>query len=336
GRGESRKVLLPIGDNIGREIEITPMTVDEFCAKYELGDDILHRLNNDKVESDIGALITAKDLTSPEYGLKLGHVAEVKWALKLFLLSCPGIKEMELPVKGTTGGEGGHGEKQGGEGGLGKGPVPIASSNSAYPFFEGGGQGGDGGEAGAPPPAVTKKDRAIGGNVPSEFRNRDCKIFLRRPRRCRWRWFSGGWRRWYRGCKVSRGQMLTDDTGDSNWVVLLGQKGTGGPGVRIGGKGGTGEPPKFPKPLVEIEQTQRHRVNANNVRLKEGEGINPKLREFNPQLNEKLIDRLHELGFQTVGGLFEIYDVDLDKEPFETGNKESLKITLEQFLIRSE
>jgi hypothetical protein len=54
------------------------------------------------------------------------------------------------------------------------------------------------GREGAPPPDVTKQDRGIGGNVPSEFRNRDCKIFFRGPRRRWWLWFSAGWRRWYR------------------------------------------------------------------------------------------------------------------------------------------
>ncbi|KAJ6574250.1 hypothetical protein B0H19DRAFT_601637 [Mycena capillaripes] len=134
--GEGPKVLLPIGDTIGREIEITPMTVDEFCAKYDLGNDILHRLNNDKVESDnIGALITAKNLMSPEYGLKLGHVAEVKWALKLFLLSCPGVKEVPLPVTGTTGGKGGGGKKQGGEGVWARVPwLPRRTYNDFAPF----------------------------------------------------------------------------------------------------------------------------------------------------------------------------------------------------------
>jgi hypothetical protein len=73
------------------------MAVDEFCTKYDLGDDILRRLNNDKVELDVGALVTATNLMNPEYGLKLGHVAEVKWALKLFLLSCPGVKEVRIP-----------------------------------------------------------------------------------------------------------------------------------------------------------------------------------------------------------------------------------------------
>ncbi|KAJ6574253.1 hypothetical protein B0H19DRAFT_1124017 [Mycena capillaripes] len=308
--GEGPKVLLPIGDIIGREIEITPMTVDEFCAKYDLGDDILHRLNNEKVESDnIGALITAKNLMSPEYGLKLGHVAEVKWALKLFLLSCRGIKEVELPVRGTTGGEGGHGEKQGEEGGMGQSPVFTLKDAQRFCTISAG-QGGQGGDAGAPPPAETKKDGAIGGGA-------------------------GG-----------VGSQVGGDGGTGNAPVIpleavgtfqwmQGEKGTDGPGVEIGGKGGPGKRPKFPKPLVEIEQAHRHRVHANNVRLKEGKGVSPKLREFNVQLNEKLIDRLHELGFQTVGGLFEIYDADLDKEPFEAGNKESLKFALEQFLIRS-
>jgi hypothetical protein len=134
-----------------------------------------------------------------------------------------------------------------------------------------------------------------------------------------------------------KGEPRSDvDIANSSWVVLSGgHGGTGGAGVEKGGKGGVGQGPKFPKPLVEIEQADRRRVHANNVRLKEGEGINPKLRDFDVYISKKLIDRLHELGFRTVGGLFEIYDTDLDVEPFKTGNKDSLKFALEQFLERS-
>jgi hypothetical protein len=95
GVGEAPKVLLPIGDTIGRKIDVpTTLTVD-FCAQYKLGDEIFKQL--DAVELDnVGALIKSKNLASEEYHLKLGHIAEVKWALKVMLLSCPG-EEVKIP-----------------------------------------------------------------------------------------------------------------------------------------------------------------------------------------------------------------------------------------------
>ncbi|KAF8218025.1 hypothetical protein K438DRAFT_2006954 [Mycena galopus ATCC 62051] len=325
GLGEGPKVVLPIRDTIGREIEITPMAVDEFCTKYDLGDDILHHLDNDKVELDnIGALIEAKNLMRPEYGLKLGHVAEVKWALKLFLLSCPGGKEVRIgpglykpTLIGGIGGDGGAGEKQGGDGGTGK-----AYEITLQDWYRFGSMYGKSiavkavkanpnGEKGTPSSDVTKKDGGIGGGKGGV----------------------GGFGSQVGGDGGTGGAPVIplEAVGTFQWIKG-GHGGTGGAAVEKGGKGGTGEGPKFPKPLVEIEQADRPRVHAKNIRLKEDEGINPKLLEFNINLTKKLIDRLHELGFRTVCGLFEIYDTDLDAEPFKTGNKDSLKFALEQFL----
>jgi hypothetical protein len=70
------------------------MSLAEFCEEYELGDDIYHILN--EAELDIGGLIVANDLASKKFGLKLGHVAEVKWAVKAMLLKCPAIEEVPI------------------------------------------------------------------------------------------------------------------------------------------------------------------------------------------------------------------------------------------------
>jgi hypothetical protein len=108
----------------------------------------------------------------------------------------------------------------------------------------------------------------------------------------------------------------------------------GGASQEIGGKGGIGEAPRFPKPLAVIDHATRLLVQMKNVKLKEGEGINPKLAKFNVYISKKLIDRLHDHGFQTVGGLFEIYDGDLEVEPFKPANKPTLEFALDQFVMK--
>jgi hypothetical protein len=85
--------------------------------------------------------------------------------------------------------------------------------------------------------------------------------------------------------------------------------------------------------LAVIDHATRLLVQKTNAKLKESEDINAKLREFDVYISKKLIDRLYDHGFQTMGGLFEIYDADLDVEPFKAGNKDTLKFALEEFLV---
>jgi hypothetical protein len=73
------------------------MSVVEFSTEYNLGPDIPRLLNNAGFSS-VGGLIRASDLDRAEFGLKFGHVAEVKWALKVMLLSCSAIDEVQIPA----------------------------------------------------------------------------------------------------------------------------------------------------------------------------------------------------------------------------------------------
>ncbi|KAJ7085581.1 hypothetical protein C8R44DRAFT_38793 [Mycena epipterygia] len=333
GLGEGPKVLLPIGDTIGREIEITPMAVDEFCTKYDLGNDILGRLRNDKVELDIGALIKAENLMSPKYGLKLGHAAEVKWALKQFLLSRPG-KEVKIPpplykprLIGGKGGDGGRGGKQGGAGGVGKGHKITSKDLHRFGSISGGvgGTGGAGGvQAGengesqnpngqedALPLDVTKTQVSTGGGHGG----------------------AGGGALVVGGDGVGAAPVTRlEAVGAFQWIEG-GHGGTGSASPETGGVGGTGEAPKFPRPLVDISHAERRRVHGNNVRLKNSEG-----KEMNAELKKlgiipRLFDRLDGLGFQTVGGLFELDQTDFDGgERFVDGDEAVLKAALEKYL----
>jgi hypothetical protein len=64
--------------------------------------------------------------------------------------------------------------------------------------------------------------------------------------------------------------------------------------------------------------------------LKEDGQMNAKLKELG--IIERLFTRLDQHGFQTVGGLFELYDTDFDGTRLTAGNKDVLKSALEKFL----
>jgi hypothetical protein len=64
------------------------------------------------------------------------------------------------------------------------------------------------------------------------------------------------------------------------------------------------------------------------MKLRDGE----KLRKFKFNIDQKLLDRLYDHGFQSVGALFEIRDIDLDEAPFKPGNKYTLGYALGEFM----
>ncbi|KAF7346727.1 hypothetical protein MSAN_01811000 [Mycena sanguinolenta] len=332
GLGQGPSVVIPIGDTIGQEIQIQPMDIDEFCTRYDLGDDILSSLNNNDVELDVGALIRASNLMNPSYRLKLGQVAEVKWALKVFLLSHPSINELQLPpglfkatVIGGRGGDGGRGGLQGGTGGTGKAPKINWKEAQKFERLVGG-TGGAGGYGGATVGALGKSQNPNGQErTPPPQGVEDGRIQGGRG-------VEGGWGIRVGGVGGVGGAPVVplEAVGTFKWIEG-GRGGTGGESKETGGKGGDGEGPVFPQPLVVIDRDARLMISANNVKLREGQEINPQLRALNVNITEELIDRLDGLGFRTIGGLFEIYDADLDVEPFETGDKDSLKLALEQF-----
>ncbi|KAF7358794.1 hypothetical protein MSAN_01218700 [Mycena sanguinolenta] len=397
GLGQGPSVVIPIGDTIGREIQIQPMDIDEFCTRYDLGDDILSSLNNNNVELDVGALIRANNLMNPIYRLKLGQVAEVKWALKAFLLSHPSVNELQLPpelfkptVKGGRGGDGGRGGIQGGTGGTGKAPRIGFRAGQKFETISGGtgGQGGAGeatigasgksqnpnSQEGAPPPEGVEDGRIQGGTggmgkgptitlkeghkfetivggtggaggaggatvgasgesqIPNSQEGAPPPKGVEDGRIQGGRGVEGGW-----GIRVGGeggvggAPVVPLDAVGTFKMIEGGHGGMGGKSQETGGRGGDGEGPVFPQPLVVIDHDTRLVVGANNMKLREGKEINPQLHALSVNITEELIDRLDGLGFRTIGGLFEIYDADLDVEPFETGDKDSLKLALEQF-----
>ncbi|KAJ6557615.1 hypothetical protein B0H19DRAFT_1070254 [Mycena capillaripes] len=330
GRGEGlRVVTLPIGATVGRKIEIPPMSLAKFCTEYNLGPEILDRLA--KAEFiDVGGLIEANDLGNKDYGLQFGQVAEVKWALKAMLLTCPAIEEVRIPLRlfksryvlGGIGGDAGFGEKQGGDGGVGEAPTINMEDLLRFGYMGSGiGAGGNNGE-------YKKRPNGDEGSSPQPYAEKDGLSV------------AGGKVVGGKGGHGGRGHLLgggggvgggpiipLEAVGALQWIQG-GRGGDGGAAVEVGGNGGLVETPKFPKPLVVIDPATR----LKNMKLKDGEKVNEKLLEFKFDIGEILLNRLHDHGFQTVGGLFEIYDIDLDVAPFKRPNKRALEYALGEFL----
>ncbi|KAF8218024.1 hypothetical protein K438DRAFT_1952881 [Mycena galopus ATCC 62051] len=332
--GSGDFITLPIGATVGRKIEIPTISIVEFCTEYNLGQDILRLLSNAGF-STIGGLIRANDLDQEEFGLKFGHVAEVKWALKAVLLSCPAIDEVQIPAGlyrpiliGGTGGDGGRGGKLGGDGGVGRAPEITLEDVRRFGHISGG-IGGDGGAGGVWFENSSGFDKSPDNSKSSSMQKagNEERTVSGGKGGC------GGWGLWLGGDGGVGGAPVIplEAVGQFKWIEG-GHGGTGGASPEIGGKGGIGEAPRFPKPLAVIDHTTRLLVQTTNMKLKEGEEINTKLHEFNVYISKKLIDRLYDHGFQTMGGLFEIYDADLDGEPFKAGNKDTLRCALEEFL----
>lgn len=56
------------------------MPIDEFCTEYNLGKDIFNILDDAGFE-EVSSLIGVNNLMDSQYGLELGHVAELRWSL---------------------------------------------------------------------------------------------------------------------------------------------------------------------------------------------------------------------------------------------------------------
>ena len=104
--------------------------------------------------------------------------------------------------------------------------------------------------------------------------------------------------------------------------MLGGTGGEGGAGDVIGGRGGTGQGPKFSHQLLSID----------------GTGLPPlTMAEFCQEY--KLSDKIHKLlddqGFETVGALLKITDADLENAGFKVGHIAELKRALSNFASKN-
>jgi len=67
-------------------VRVPSLSVQEFCRKYKVGDEIRGLLENEGFKT-AGALLEVSDSDLKDAGFRSGHVAEVKRALKDWLFS---------------------------------------------------------------------------------------------------------------------------------------------------------------------------------------------------------------------------------------------------------
>ncbi|KAJ7938389.1 hypothetical protein B0H13DRAFT_1141019 [Mycena leptocephala] len=125
-----------------------------FCNNYDLDDEICKLLTDQEYDSVNSLFEEDEAKLLKELHLKVGHIAELKWALKtMLLLEYPEIKvtdtkgEYAPRVYGGKGGAGGHGGKKGGHGGTGNAPRIGIENLSRFTVISGG-VGGAGGTSG--------------------------------------------------------------------------------------------------------------------------------------------------------------------------------------------
>ncbi|KAJ7450019.1 hypothetical protein B0H11DRAFT_2078088 [Mycena galericulata] len=319
--GEAPNFLtLLISDGISEKIQMPTLSIDEFCTQYGLEGEIGEILSETGYERASDLLFTKE-----KFAFKVGHTAELKWALKHMLWSravdkdVPKKEEHKTDVDGGRGGVGGFG-RIGGVGGEGKAPVIRLSQSHGFNIISGG-RGGAGGSG-----------TLVASSEDSKRKDQD-QIQDMPPNRGEFINAFGGTGR----SGASHNQVGGDGGAGKAPVIPIedvgkfrkiegGYGGPGGNSVNVGGRGGTGHAPEFPELLAPIDKETRLRVK--NVKLSDSEKLRQSKFEISPELNQLLRDD----GFLTVGGLLETYDTDLDREPFKPEHKSTLTQALTEFL----
>ncbi|KAF7360378.1 hypothetical protein MVEN_00767600 [Mycena venus] len=274
--------------------DLPDLSPAEFCQQYGLEDVICNLLVKHRFDP-IGSLLDVKESTLKSLGFKIGHIAELRWAMKKVILAKYGT----MPVRngeakyvpeiiGGIGGAGGFGGHTGGRGGTGR--AAQIEMEDLFRFRDiRGGIGGVGGAGPVPGVAGLSEAAALaatGAAIAQEGPN-----------------ISGG-----EGGAGGSGVLggsggLGKAARILAWQVAFFNKigggigGAGGSGLIDGGSGGDGEGNKFPKLLWSIDNETRNWL------------LPTKLQDF--KIRPDLRQLLEEQGFHSVGSLFEAYDTDL-------------------------
>ncbi|KAJ7196317.1 hypothetical protein B0H12DRAFT_1168630 [Mycena haematopus] len=70
----------------GKPLDVPVMTVDEFCRKYHLSENIRQHLEDEEFKT-AGAVLEVSETTLQAAGFKSGQIADLKKALKEFLIT---------------------------------------------------------------------------------------------------------------------------------------------------------------------------------------------------------------------------------------------------------
>ncbi|KAF7342961.1 hypothetical protein MVEN_01726200 [Mycena venus] len=338
GKGEGPELFAPLVETktvygINFPETILEKTVEDFCKEYSLGEGICRLLKANSFRKAY-TIVFHEDL-SQVLGLKVGHVAELKWALADMLLRSELVTGVEIIKKGEykpdlvggQGGAGGSGGDKGGSGGMGQ--ANRIAVDQVYRFNSiSGGMGGLGGLS-----AVIAGKNGTGEQTEATTGNRrhvnTTSGILRGGR--------GGGGAY--GTRVGgtggdgMGARLPIEAVGNFKLIQGGTGGLGGPGGVQGGLGGIGHATEFPKPLCPIDTKTRLRVK--NLRLDNKNDLKAKKFRIDDELQRLLV----EYGFMTVGGLFHVSDSDLrniedtcGKKPFMIGDIAALRGALSGFL----
>ncbi|KAK7039476.1 hypothetical protein R3P38DRAFT_3181202 [Favolaschia claudopus] len=292
---------------------------DQFCEKYNLSKEIRELLVRYNIQA-ADTLLDADHRSLRELGFKLGHIAELNWALTKMLMdqrrlpphvAADATSEFKPIVYGGTGGAGGSSRTRPGGGGTGHGAQISLSDVSRFSVISGGigGAGGDLDDSSEeyaahkarkqsqvkarPPPGRTLSGGTGGAGGPGHQ--------------------AGG-----SGGSGEAAQMAAEDVGFFN-IIRGGTGGAGGHSDLQGGLGGGGEGSKFePRLIHSIDDETRRRLPETNL---EDLDIDDNLREL-----------LEGEGFRTVGALFELYHSDLPPPRFKRGHPGVLKAALDRFV----
>ncbi|KAJ7359342.1 hypothetical protein DFH08DRAFT_845849 [Mycena albidolilacea] len=124
---------------------IPDVDTEEFCKEHGLGDDIRELLAENEYDGT-DSLFVEKESKLQELGFQIGHIAELRWALKKLLLkkfperALRNSREGYRPdLYGGLGGAGGYGGQKGGAGGTGHAPE-LDDTRDAFWFNRMGGK----------------------------------------------------------------------------------------------------------------------------------------------------------------------------------------------------
>ncbi|KAJ7267040.1 hypothetical protein B0H12DRAFT_1257770 [Mycena haematopus] len=304
----------PVAIDSASIFQIPELDTIAFCEEHQLGDEICALLDDNGFDTINSYLLVEEEAQLKELGFKVGHIAELRWAVKKLAqnfstLPTANTQESYIPsIYGGYGGTGGDGLQRGGQGGTGKPPqLGLHDAWRFGPIF-----GGTGGTGGA------------GGPVPSFFGvNREVNTAANGGTASKGPVLNGGWGG-TGGWGTEEGGVGGLGGGPRISVTEVGVfreikggiGGTGGASAIEGGSGGTGDGPILAGLLVSIDDETRRRLPYKKL---EDMGIKPALCQL-----------LKEQGFQSAGGLFEVHETDLPPQ-FKLGHVAGLKLALKKF-----
>ncbi|KAJ7938386.1 hypothetical protein B0H13DRAFT_1851822 [Mycena leptocephala] len=280
-----------------------------FCKNYDLDDEICKLLTDQGYDSVNSLFEEDETKLLKELHFKVGHIAELKWALKT--CCCWSTQKSKSRIrKGSI-----HPE---GKEVLAEAVVKRWSwwdwqcasdrdRNLSRFAVISGGIGGAGGAAGV-------QDQSAQGHIGTA---EEPEVVTTGPGRI----VQGG-----KGEAGGRGVQLggTGGVGGASQIPVLyigffkrisgGIGGPGGYADNEGGHGGVGEANIFPSLISPIDDETRRQIQPMPLE--------------NLEISTKLRERLKDHGFRTVGGLFEAYEQDVQQPGFKPGNLADLKAVL--------